>query len=189
MLTSVCAPRRQPPAAARTRQKPRESQYAFVINVITSLSLYIYIISLSLSIYYTYLCIIHTHIYIYIYIYTHISIYVLIPAQVGPSLARASMLLPRSVGFAGWLVADSFRKGTNGVSTNGVTANLMFLDRGSFWGLPLTYFYLPKSARAYLFSNRSKFMTFAAAPLVLTPFVRNHRGSCWPVGRRQLPDV
>ena len=27
------------------------------------------------------------------------------------------------------------RKGTNGVSTNGVTANLMFFDRGTFWVL------------------------------------------------------
>ena len=47
---------------------------------------------------------------------------------------------------------DKFtRKGTTGVSTNGVTANLMFFDRGTFWVLPLMYFYLPKSARAYLF--------------------------------------
>ena len=43
------------------------------------------------------------------------------------------------------------RKVTSGVSTNGVTANLMFFDRGTFGVLPLTYFYLPKSARAYLF--------------------------------------
>ena len=41
------------------------------------------------------------------------------------------------------------RKGTNGVSTNGVTANFFFFDRGTFWVLSLTYFYLPKSARAY----------------------------------------
>ena len=30
------------------------------------------------------------------------------------------------------------RKGTNGVSTNGVTAFLMFFDRGTFWVFPLT---------------------------------------------------
>ena len=30
------------------------------------------------------------------------------------------------------------RKGTNGVSTNGVTANFVFFDRGTFWVLPLT---------------------------------------------------
>ena len=74
------------------------------------------------------------------------------------------------------------RKGTTGVSTNGVTANVMFLfNRGTFRVLPLTYFYLPKSARAYLFPQSVKFITFAAAPLVLTPFVRNqqahHAGS------------
>ena len=49
----------------------------------------------------------------------------------------------------------------------------MFFDRGTFWALPLTYLYLPKSARVYLSPNLSKFITFAAAPLVLTPFVRN----------------
>ena len=35
-------------------------------------------------------------------------------------------------------------KGANGVSTNGVTANSMLFDRGTFWVFPLTYFYLPK---------------------------------------------
>ena len=45
----------------------------------------------------------------------------------------------------------STRKGTNGVSTIGVTPNFIFFDRGTFWVLPLTYFYIPKSARAYLF--------------------------------------
>ena len=31
----------------------------------------------------------------------------------------------------------------------------MFFDRGTFWVLPLTYFCLPKSARAYLFVTQS----------------------------------
>ena len=66
-----------------------------------------------------------------------------------------------------------FRTGTNGVGTNGVTANYMFFDRGTFWVLPLTYFNLPKSARAYFFPNLSKLVIFAAAPLVLTPSVHN----------------
>ena len=61
------------------------------------------------------------------------------------------------------------RRGANGVSTNGVTANVMFLfDRG----LPLTYFCLPKNTSAYLFPQSEKNM-FAATPSVLTPFVRN----------------
>ena len=60
------------------------------------------------------------------------------------------------------------RQGTHGVSTNGVTATfMMFLDRGTFWVLPLTYFYLPQSARAYLFPQSvNKNITFAADPLV-----------------------
>ena len=69
------------------------------------------------------------------------------------------------------------RKGTNGVSTNGVTANVIFFDRGTFLVLPLTYFYLPKSARAYLFPQFVKNITFAAAPLVLTSFARNQSKS------------
>ena len=63
-----------------------------------------------------------------------------------------------------------FRKGTDGVSTNGVTARFMIFGRGTFRALSLTYFYIPKSARAYLFpqsSNLSKFITSAAAPLVM----------------------
>ena len=60
-----------------------------------------------------------------------------------------------------------------GHSTNGVTAKCKLFDRGTFWALPLANFYLPKSARAYLFPNLSEFSTFAAAPLASTPFVRN----------------
>ena len=50
----------------------------------------------------------------------------------------------------------------------------MSFDRGTFWVLPLTYFYIPRSSGAHLFSTiRQQSITFAAAPLVLTPFVRN----------------
>ena len=42
------------------------------------------------------------------------------------------------------------RKGTNGVYTNGVTANFTFFT-GTFGVLQLTYFDIPKSDRAYLF--------------------------------------
>ena len=65
------------------------------------------------------------------------------------------------------------RKGTNGVGTKEVTADFCFFDSGTFWVLPLTCLYLPKSARAYLFPDVSNILTLAAAPLVLTPFVRN----------------
>ena len=36
--------------------------------------------------------------------------------------------------------------------------------RGTCWVLPLTCVYLRKCARAYLFPNLSKLITFAAAP-------------------------
>ena len=42
--------------------------------------------------------------------------------------------------------------------------------------IPLTF--SPKSSRAYLFPNPAKFITFAAAPLVLTPFVRSQLPEC-----------
>ena len=57
-------------------------------------------------------------------------------------------------------------------STSGVAANsVCFLDRGTFWVLLLVYFYLPRSARAYLLPNLSKSITLAAASLVSTPIV------------------
>ena len=55
------------------------------------------------------------------------------------------------------------RKGTNGVGTNGVTAMFMFVDRRTFWALP-TYFYLPKSAKAYLFPQSAKNHYFCRRP-------------------------
>ena len=55
------------------------------------------------------------------------------------------------------------RKGTNGVSTNGVTAIFSFLT-GTFWVLPLTYFTLPKSARAYLFPQSVEIHYFCSGP-------------------------
>ena len=45
------------------------------------------------------------------------------------------------------LVCNRIRKGTNGVSTNGVTANVMCFDRGTFGVLPLTYCYLPQKCQ------------------------------------------
>ena len=67
-------------------------------------------------------------------------------------------------------------RGTDGVSTDGFTAfSNMFFDGGTFWVRPLTYFYLPNSARAYLFPQPVKNKYFCSAPLVLTSFVR-HQG-------------
>ena len=61
------------------------------------------------------------------------------------------------------------RKGTNGVSTNWVTAIFMFFDRGTFRALPLLYFYLPKSARAYLFPQSVKVSHFCSGPISVDP--------------------
>ena len=63
-------------------------------------------------------------------------------------------------------LSTEVRKGTDGVSTNGFTANYMFFDREAFWALPLTYFYLPpqKVARAYLFSDSVKIHYFYSLP-------------------------
>ena len=74
--------------------------------------------------------------------------------------------------------SNTFRTGTNGVSTNGVTATFILFDIVLFWVLPFTYFRLPKSARAYLFSNPSTFITFATAPLMSTPCVRKQAIPC-----------
>ena len=68
------------------------------------------------------------------------------------------------------------RRGTNGVSTDGVTANFMlYIYIYTFWVLPLTYLTIifPKVPGRTFFPNLSKLITFAAAPLMLTPFVRN----------------
>ena len=60
---------------------------------------------------------------------------------------------------------DGPRKGTNRVSTNGVTANFMFFDRV----LPLTYFYYPKSAGAYLFPQSVKSHYSCGGPVSVDP--------------------
>ena len=63
----------------------------------------------------------------------------------------------------------TLRKRTNGVSTNGVTADFMFFDRGTFWILLLTYFCLPRSARAYLFTQSVKHHYFHSGPISVDP--------------------
>ena len=61
------------------------------------------------------------------------------------------------------------RKGTNGVSTNVVTANFMFFDRGTSWVLLLTYLNLPRSARAYLLPQSVKIHYFCSGTISLEP--------------------
>ena len=68
------------------------------------------------------------------------------------------------------------RKGTTGASTNVVTANFMFFDRGTLLVLPLTYFCISKVPGRTFCPNLSNIVTVAATPWVLTPIVRKQAG-------------
>ena len=61
------------------------------------------------------------------------------------------------------------RKGTNGVGTNGVTTIFKFFDGGTFWVLPLTNFYLPRSARAHPFHSSVKSHYLRSSPIGVDP--------------------
>ena len=69
--------------------------------------------------------------------------------------------------------SQEFGEGQTGSALMGSLQTSCFFDRGTFGVLPLTYLCFPKSAQGTFFPNMSKLITFAAAPLVLTPFVRN----------------
>ena len=72
--------------------------------------------------------------YIYIYIYTHIhTLYISSRFEASPPCPCSN---PACTG--------GVRKGTNGVSTNGVTADLMFFDRGFFGYSRSPTFIFPK---------------------------------------------
>ena len=45
----------------------------------------------------------------------------------------------------------------------------MFFDRGTFWVLPLTYFYIPKSDRVHLFPQSVKINYFCSGPISVDP--------------------
>ena len=55
-----------------------------------------------------------------------------------------------------------------------------FLDRGTFWVLPLTYFHLPKSARAYLFPQSVEIHYFCSGPISVDPVSLQPRSPCGP---------
>ena len=83
---------------------------------------------------------------------------------------------------------DKDRKETNGVSTNGGTANLMFFDTGTFWVLPVTYCYLPKRVRAYLFPQSVKIKYFCSGPISVDPICPQPTGAgCEPPALRAGP--
>ena len=93
--------------------------------------------------------------------------------KVGEILVKSPYETCRVLNTKSCLVRTRFGKGQTGSALMGSLQHFMFFDRGTFWVLLLTYFYLPKSARAYIFPQPVKIITFAAAPLVLTPFVPN----------------
>ena len=128
------------------------------------ISLYISLsLSLSLSLY--------IYIYIYLYTYTHIHIDAVSAPSfrhagcTGPPAGRARLVLDAPPGAETTIL----RKGTNGINPNGGTANLVFFDRGTFWVLPLTYFHIPRSDRAYLF-----------LPICENPLHLQRPHQCWP---------
>ena len=101
-------------------------------------------------------------VYMYIYIYTYIHIYTYIYIQMHEYIDIYMYIYI-------YIERERGRKGTNGVSTNGVTAIFMFVDRGTFWALPLTCVYLPKSARAYLFPQSVTICYFCSGPISVDP--------------------
>ena len=107
--------------------------------------------------------------YVYIYIYIHplsrlVSRRLIAPALLNESHDKGCPFLGAEDATVG------IRKGSNGVSTNGVTANvIMFFGRGTFWVLPLTYFYLPKSAGAYLFPQSVNIHYFCSGTVSVDP--------------------
>ena len=65
-----------------------------------------------------------------------------------------------------WNQRGVFRKGTNGVSPDGVTANFMYFDRGTFG---VAYFYIPRSARAYMLPRSVTIHYFCSGPISVDP--------------------
>ena len=83
-------------------------------------------------------------------------------------------------------VACKHQTGTNGVSTNGVTAIFVFLTEGLL-GTPINLLLSPQLPGPTFFPNLSKIVTFAAPPSVLTPFVRNGNRRSPPGWRATAP--
>ena len=128
---------------------------------------------------------IYTHTHIHIRIHIHIRMIIthtpsrprqcrrLGLPQDGLPRARRARRAPRGVASWGPRPLESkIRKGTNGVSTNVVTANCISFERGTFWVLQLAYFYLPKSARAYLFLQSVEIHYFCSGPISVDPICR-----------------
>ena len=96
----------------------------------------------------------------YVYIYTYIYIYIYI-----------------------YIITS------NGVSTNCVTAISLFFDGWTFCVLPLTYFCLPKRARAYLFPQAVKIHYFCSGPMSVDPICPQPTPVCMYASARYLSVV
>ena len=107
-------------------------------------------------------------VYIYIYIYSPGAL------LIEPGLCTAGRPLEEHILLLSETIAEKQRelgdrRGTNGVSTNGVAANFRFFNRGTFWVLPLTCFYIPKGDRAYLFPQSVKHISVVSGPISVDP--------------------
>ena len=123
---------------------------------------------------YIYMCI-----YIYIYIYIYVLLIYLFATQ-GPEDERSSagreLSSERVLGaLSDWqpVPVSGSRKGQMGSALMGSLQMLCFLTEGLFGYSRWSTFISPEVAGHTFFANLSKFITFAAAPLVLTPCVRN----------------
>ena len=100
----------------------------------------IIIISSSICIYlYTYM---YVCMYIYIYIHMYVCMYVYIYIYIYIYMYSYSKYAFIHYVYHYLIKPGGARKGTNGFSTNGVTAFLLFFDTGTFWVLPLAYLFI-----------------------------------------------
>ena len=63
----------------------------------------------------------------------------------------------------------SIGKGHMGSALMGSLRILVLFDRGTFWVLLLTYFYITKSAGVYLFPQSVKNVCFCSGPISVDP--------------------
>ena len=124
-------------------------------------------LSIYLSIYLSsmYLLSIYLYIYIYLSIYSRLPPGCVLANRLSAADKKVLVIEVRASSQASLSVP---RKGTDGVSTDGVTANLLFFD-GNFLGTRVNLLLkFPKVPGRIFYPNLSKFITCAAAPLVLT---------------------
>ena len=105
------------------------------------------------------------------YVCMYVCMYIYIYIYIGPLLPREAPGAERELLLGGGLRQDRevLGKTTNGVGTNGVTASFL---TGICW-VPICQNLTKLVNLCTLFPNLSKSVTFAATPLVSTPFVRN----------------